>query len=132
MMQLKECRQAYYDSSGQLSDNCRKLAFAGIAVIWIFKQEDGGIYILSTKLLWALFLVVSCLSFDLLQYIYKTVAWGIYHRKRELKDSKSDREFLAPCWINWPAICFLGLKVISIIIAYIYIFMFILDKIKFN
>jgi len=38
-MNLQDYRDDFYTYSGKASDISRQLAFAGIAIIWIFKKE---------------------------------------------------------------------------------------------
>src|SRR4030095_14694316 len=50
--------------TGKLSDVTRQAAYAGLAVIWIFKTGDATPYHLDRSLIWAGVL----LAFDLAQY----------------------------------------------------------------
>jgi hypothetical protein len=73
-MQLKEAKETFYESSDTLSENTRKLLFAGIAIIWILKVADktaGGIPF-SKSLFTPLIAFVVGLILDVLQYLYKT------------------------------------------------------------
>ena len=76
-MKISELRDAYYDASGTVSDLVRKLAFAGIAVVWIFRVGDktGGLKYFDA-MLWPLGLFVASLAADFLQYLYKAIVWG--------------------------------------------------------
>ena len=97
-MKLEKCRETFYEFSGILSDNARKLTFAGIAIVWIFKQGENGLYTIPDVLKTAMLLFVASLSLDLLQYIYQTIVWGCFYTYKENKlkhDEKAD--FLAPC-----------------------------------
>ncbi len=124
-MKLKEYKEEYKWFSGQLSDNTRKLAFAGIAIVWIFKQEKNGTFILPSLLKLAILMFVITLSFDLLQYIYQTIVWGIFHRYHEKKIAENS-ELKAPIYFNWPAIAFFWSKVIVLVIGYILVLKFLL------
>lgn len=84
---FKKARDDYYLFSGKVSDICRQLNFAAIAVIWILKSDPdkaGGIA-------WADFLLLPlCLSVfslvtDLAQYIYQTVVWGCFKHTKGVK-----------------------------------------------
>ena len=75
-MKLKDCRETFYEFSGKLSDNTRKLAFAGIAIVWIFKQGENGSYTIPDALKTAMLMFVVSLSLDLLHYIWQTFIWG--------------------------------------------------------
>jgi len=69
-----------YDRSGEASDKSseinRQLAFAGIAIIWVFRTDSGGRQIVPEELFLPGLLLVLSLSFDLLQYVIK-VKFGI-------------------------------------------------------
>jgi len=125
-MKLKEYRKDYQEFSGKLSDNARKLAFAGIAIVWIFKQEKEDIFILPQLLKLSMLMFVITLSFDLLQYVYQTLTWGIFHRHFEKKLPNEDSELSASKYLNWPAIIFFWTKVISLVIGYVFIIRFLL------
>ena len=80
-MNLEEAKTTFYESSATLSDLARKLLFAGIAVVWIFKVSDktaAGIPF-SRSLLLPLAAFVLGLFFDMAQYLYKTIAWWLYY-----------------------------------------------------
>ena len=131
-MKLAECKEAYYLFSGKLSDNCRKLAFAGIAVVWIFKKEDGGNYVLPATMAWATCFIIVSLALDPLQYAYQALAWGCYHRRQELKDHDPQREFLAPRTINWFPVIAIGAKAACVATAYVFIFIFMFSRFEFS
>ncbi len=124
-MKLKEYKEEYKWFSGRLSDNTRKLAFAGIAIVWIFKQEKNGAFILPDLLKLAILMFVITLLFDLLQYICQTMIWGIFHRYHETKFGE-DYELTAPRYFNWPAIVFFWSKVIALVAGYVFVLKFLL------
>ncbi|MCK5608178.1 hypothetical protein KAR91_40225 [Candidatus Pacearchaeota archaeon] len=124
-MKVKEYKKEYQDFSSKLSDNTRKLAFAGIAIVWVFKQAKNGIFILPNLLKLAMLMFVITLSFDLLQYTYQTALWGLFHRHYEKKFGE-DYELTAPKYFNWPSISFFWLKVIALVAGYVVMLKFLL------
>jgi len=124
-MKVKDYKKVYQEFSGKLSDNTRKLAFAGIAIVWIFKQGKNGTFILPDLLKLAILMFVITLSFDLLQYIYQTIIWGFFHRYYETKFSE-DYELTASKYFNWPAIIFFWSKVIVLVAGYVFVLKFLL------
>ena len=124
-MRVKDYKKVYQEFSGKLSDNTRKLAFAGIAIVWIFKQGKNGTFILPDLLKLAILMFVITLSFDLLQYIYQTIIWGFFHRYYEKKFGE-DYELTAPKYFNWPAIFFFWSKVIVLVAGYVFVIRFML------
>ncbi len=126
-MNLEKFRETYYEFSGILSNNTRKLAFAGIAIVWIFKQEKDDFYVIPNALQIAMLTFVISLSLDLLQYIWQTIIWGCFHTYKETKlkhDEKAD--FLAPCIFKKVADFIFWLKVIAIVPGYFILLRFLL------
>ncbi len=77
-------RDTFYESSGMLSTIVRQLGFAGIAIVWVFTtKRTGHGYTMPWAMKLALLLVVISLTLDVLQYLYKTVAWGRHYRDLE-------------------------------------------------
>ena len=126
-MKLQECRKTFYEFSGKLSDNARKLAFAGIAVAWIFKQEKDGLYTIPDTLKNAILLFVISLSLDLLQYIWQTFIWEYFymHKERQLQYDE-DIDFLAPKAFKNIALGIFWCKVIVLLIGYAVMIYFLL------
>lgn len=119
-MRLSESRDIYNRHTTSLSTASRQLAFAGIAVVWIFVSKVNGAFVIEEALVWPLFLFVSGLASDLLQYMWASAAWGVYSRRKELDESiTKDSEFLAPKEINWPTIGFFWVKSALVILGYI-------------
>jgi len=123
-MKVKDYKKDYQEFSGKLSDNTRKLAFAGIVIVWIFKQVENGFYTIPEALKFVMFMFVISLSLDLLQYIYQTLVWGTFHRYYEKKNGE-EYDVTAPRYFNWPAICFFWAKIITLVIGYIYMLRFL-------
>ena len=126
-MKLKDCRETFYEFSGKLSDNARKLVFAGIAIVWIFKQGENGSYTIPVVLKSAMLMFVISLSLDLLHYIWQTFIWGRFYTYQENKlkhDEKAD--FLAPCIFKNIADFIFWSKVIALVIGYVFMLKFLL------
>jgi hypothetical protein len=126
-MKLSKYRETYYEFSGKASDVARQLAFAGIALVWIFRIDSRPAPSLPRELLPPSCFLALALALDLLQYALAALIWGTFHRYHEkrLKDKRKDPELTAPPYFNWPAqICFL-IKLVSVVIAYILIINYI-------
>jgi hypothetical protein len=126
-MLLSEYVKEYGDYSKRLSEITRSLAFAGIAIIWVFRVTDQPTPQIPDNLLLPLGLFAICLAFDLLQYIYSTTLWGIYVYVQDKKypDSEDDPDLTPPHWWEVPAYVFYFLKVLSILLAYVFLIKFI-------
>ncbi|MFY0676786.1 MAG: hypothetical protein JXR18_05825 [Neptuniibacter sp.] len=134
-MKLSEYRDNYYDLSSRASAVSRQIAFAGIAIVWIFKEGDVNERTLSLPhelLLPTIFLILS-LAGDLLQYMTGAAIWGTYCRYKEVKcGTGTDPEFAVPVWINWPTLFFFWGKVLSVITAYYLLFSFAVGSVSFK
>ena len=125
-MNRQDCLQAYQEFTGKASENTRQLSFAALAVIWIFKPESAaGHYLFPGLLLWAGVFAVAALSFDFLQYGYGAAAWGCFHRTKERSGVSRQDEFRAPDWMNWPTNAFFIVKVISVIVSYVLLLVYL-------
>jgi hypothetical protein len=125
-MNLEKCRKTYYEFSGILSNNTRKLAFAGIAIVWIFKQEKEGSYVIPDALQVAMLMFVISLSLDLLHYTWQTIVWGRFHSYKEKKLNHDENvDFLAPSVFKNVANVIFWLKVVAIVPGYIILLRFL-------
>ena len=103
-MILKDAVENYYTHSGKTSEIVRQLGLAGIAVIWLFKQDSKQFAQIPVDLKLPLFLIIIGLTCDLLQCAVSTLIWGAYHRHKEKSGISSTDEFEAPISINIPEI----------------------------
>ena len=84
-MTLKDAREAYYTYTGNVSELARQLSFAGIGVIWVFRSKEAPSgFVWDPSLRWTATLFVAALALDLLQYVYASLAWGVFHRQKEI------------------------------------------------
>lgn len=106
-MKLKDAREAYYEYTKKASEVARSLAFGGIALIWVFKTDVGGIPKVPDALLLPAALLATSLAFDLLQGVAGSVIWGVFHRLKERESELGENpEIDAPGWINLPTLFF--------------------------
>ena len=121
-MKLAECHKAEQDFSGTASDIARKLGYAGLAIIWIFRVELSPGSGILTSFVPAAILIIIGLLVDLGQYIYGATKWGFFARKKakELGDDK-DRDFQEPKNIAIAIDWFFYGKILLIGFAYIFI-----------
>ena len=119
MSTLAAARESYYELSGKASDAVRQLAFAGIAVIWVFKSERNGVVSVPEELLLPGLLIVAGLFLDLLQYVLAALLWGRYARGQERRGAAPDQALAAHPAINWPALACYYLKIVLVLAAYV-------------
>jgi len=115
-MTLEEARKLTDLFTAKASDLTSQLAFAGIAVVWIFKTGTS----LPPTLRWPLWLFVLCLFFHYLQYILAGFLWDYFTTDQEKKygSDKDTKIADSPNWINLPhSICYI-LKIFSLFLGY--------------
>lgn len=96
MLKLSEIRDAYERSSSKLGEINRQLCFAGFAVVWIFNRSSNEVS-LPSELYWPMVLWCISLSFDVLQYLYKTIAWWLvylYHKSKVDHSQSSEDDII--------------------------------------
>lgn len=120
-MKTEDVRGFYEYSSGKVSELVRQLGFAGIAVIWLFKVDAHGSPKISADLVLPLTLIVGALALDFLQYAVASVVWASFNRLKEYQAVGADEEFLAPRWINWPALFCFWVKTALLAVAYFFL-----------
>jgi hypothetical protein len=122
-MKIKEVRKHVDAFSSKASELSRQLAFAGIAVVWIFKNS-GQNAIIPNDFLLPLLLLVLTLVFDFLQYVLGSIEWTIFSHLQENKyncDDEDQEVDSSSSWINLPhSICFY-LKILTVVLGYIFI-----------
>lgn len=121
-MKLAEVRNDYYGFTSKASDVARQLAFAGIAVVWIFKAGDTAHPSIPGALLPPLLSFGVALGLDLLQYAFASAIWGIFSWRKERwierHSATKDEEFQAPECLNWPALIFFWGKIAAAAIGH--------------
>ncbi len=117
----------YQFFSGEASKLARQFGFAGLAVIWIFRNESAGGAIPSPLIPPALLIVVS-LGLDFLHYVVAATIWGCFHTKLERKEIPADEDVQAPAWYNWPALVFFGGKLLAMLVAYGFLIAFLMQR----
>ena len=129
-MKLSQYKEDFYHFTGKLSDINRQIAFAGIALIWIFKKANGNEIKICHELVLPSVLLALALSFDIFQYIYQSITWALFYRYHEkrLKKKEIDKEILAPSILNYPSWIFFVLKVLFVIIAYVIIIRYLINN----
>ncbi len=119
-MKREDLRKIYEDRTASLSTVTRQLALAGIGVLWVLKTGEPrrNVSFVAT-LSYSFALYVLALGFDLLQYAYQSLAWGIFNRIKEKQKVSPDATFSAPAVINWAALFFFWGKVVFAVAGYI-------------
>lgn len=125
---LSEYKNDYYFFTGKLSDINRQIAFAGVALIWIFKESKAGEIKIEEDLLLPAILIVIALAFDLFQYIYQSITWTIFYTYYKRKGKAEDEKIKSPEYLNYLAWFFFIIKVSLVIASYWLILQFLINK----
>ncbi|SMG10281.1 hypothetical protein SAMN05661096_00304 [Marivirga sericea] len=125
-MKLEYVRQSFDVFTTKASDLSRQLCFAGIAIIWIFKVYEGTEFKLPEILYKPLLIFCLALLSDLMQFIYGSVMIGILLRITSAKQAEDDVHY--PRVLNFPTWFFFVAKIVLLIIAYIVLINFLMDK----
>lgn len=122
-MKLSDYRGDFYVFSGKASDVARSIAFAGIALVWVFKIDSDPSPKLPNDLLLPAGLFAIGLSFDLLQYITGSVIWGLFHWHHERKHQNTEDDPIVnhSMWLASPVFILYGVKLISILAGYYFV-----------
>lgn len=122
-MKLSEYKKDFYTFSGKASDVARAAAFAGIALIWVFKIDAKPLPKLPDELLIPTGLFALGLALDLLHYVTGAVTWGLFHRYHEknLTNSTDDPDISHSPKLTYPMHALFSLKLIIIMAGYVFV-----------
>lgn len=132
-MQLQDLREAITAATKDTSENVRKLAFAGIAAVWLFSGASANAAELRfpALLLWAATLLIAALLADLLQLVYRSASSQIFFWLKERKQTKEkDDSIRYPSWFHRPSHFFFAGKILLTVSAYVLIGLYLLQKIS--
>ena len=131
-MKLETYRNKSYSLSKTLSENVRKLAFAGIAIIWIFKTTNSeGNNVLPMELIYPMMLILASLVSDTMQYLFGSLMWDRYCNKKRREGKTCESEVNPSSLIPRVMKIFYILKVLFVIIAYIQITIYLNSQTNF-
>ncbi|MGE0566616.1 MAG: hypothetical protein AB7O73_01595 [Bacteroidia bacterium] len=129
---LEEYKQDAYELAKKTSEISRQLAFAGIAIIWIYRNPDPNPILLQGGLLLPLFLWILCLSIDLVHHFFGALAWYIFFQIKQHQFNagalKKTDDVGGPFWVDYFATALFIIKVTLNIWAYIELGKFFLPK----
>lgn len=128
-MKLEKFKDESYEFSKLTSDLVRQFAFAGIAIVWIFKFEKPQNHLIPPELIFPLLCFVLSLACDLLQYLFPTIIWTIFFRHYEKKfKGDTGKEIKANSFLTLPGWIFFTSKIILLTIGFICVIKFLIIK----
>ncbi len=125
----------FYDDTSKISELNRNLAFAGIGLIWIFKNTETSNSLIPIELHCPLKFLILSLFADLVQYLWRAISIYINYRifeSKYLKKIISDNDLnniVMPRYISNVTWLFFVLKLSFIVIAYYRLLIFLTYKI---
>jgi hypothetical protein len=131
-VKLHDYRETFYTFSGKASDLNRQLAFAGIAIIWLFKKEPLSGLTVPRELVLPGLLIVASLTVDMLQYCIASVLWRTFYRSKEKLKVAEDKEIWHGEWWERPIWFAFWLKIALILCAYCFLIRFLWSAISFR
>ncbi|MBI5281694.1 MAG: hypothetical protein HY858_08445 [Candidatus Solibacter usitatus] len=118
-MKLDELKSAYELRSSKVSDYVRQLSFAGIGLVWVFRDGAGQeAPHLDSRLIVAALLMAVTLTIDLIHYLLGTIILFLYFRHKEKAGTKRDDEFTMTEALTWPTWILFYLKTGTMLMAY--------------
>lgn len=84
-MKLSEWRNEYLITSAEVSKLVRQLAFAGIAIAWVFKANENGVVRMPNQLVWPIIFLCVTLLLDFFHNLVRAEIWKNFCRKNEIK-----------------------------------------------
>ena len=129
---LQEWGEQSVELAKRTSEINRQLVFAGIAIIWIFKNPDNSPAIIKDGLILPLFLYILSLSVDLFQHFFGAMSWYVFYHIKLYKSQNGklsdDEDVTGPSWIDFTSTSLFVVKIVLNIIGYLELGKFILPK----
>lgn len=135
---IAEWRKKFGEDSGLVNNVVRQLAFAGIAIVWVFHSSKPNEPIIPDKLNPALQLIAICVILELTQFLWKSVGTYLVFKipERQVRKGKKEEKTLENLdmpdfvpFISW--ILFLC-KIAALALAYLHIYNYILPNGSFD
>ena len=131
-MKLSEYLDVYYKFSEKTSDLARNAAFAGIALVWVFKTDGQDVAAVPQQLILPTAMFALALCCDLLQYTIATCIWGVFHwlHERTLSSPSEDPDLDHSPWLPRGIMLFFVLKLLCVAAAYWFVGQFVIEQLS--
>lgn len=126
---LADIDQAKNDATGKASDVGRQLAFAGIATIWLLREEES-LRPFSNSLLVALVLLAVALLIDFLQYVYCSFVWRRFYNKHFDQHKSDDAKVDIPHSLSGKIYLFFWAKITVLTCGYTFLLSGAIQKLR--
>lgn len=121
-MKLSEYKKEYQDFSRLASERSRVAAFAGIAIVWLFREIDNsGKIHLSDEMLLPLLMFVWAILLEFFQYLLGAFIWFCVFKyfENSLADKTKDPDFVHKSILALPIHALFYLKFVLVAFGYI-------------
>jgi hypothetical protein len=120
---------AYYSSYNKsVNEITRQIAYAGIAIIWVFRVTASNQIHVPKGLFIAGFFIGLALFLDYLQYIVGSMIYERFGTRMEKKIKTDDEEFQEPEELLRPMDALFYAKIVAVLAGYIFIMKFLVDN----
>jgi len=127
-MKIGDYWATHYEFTGKTSDIARTLMLSGIAIIWVFATAEAGAVTVPRALIWPGLMILCGLVADLLQYAVSGVIWGVVARQLEKARVPATEERDHSPWLSRPATAFYWVKIVLVLIAYLLLARFFIER----
>lgn len=121
-MKNSEAWKNYEGYTRDVTEFSRKLAFAGIAIIWVLKPEEN---IFSNISLLSLSFIVTYFLVDIVQYLTGAIRWYRWINSEEESNFKQtgsiDGDYTPPVRLDKPVFYLFWIKVFFLILGFIFL-----------
>lgn len=121
-MNNKEAWSHYKDYTRDVTEHSRKLGFAGAAICWFFKDTNAAF---PAPILYALIFLILFFLADIVQSMSGALLTKRWLRAEEIKKFEETGEiegnYEKPGWIDYPSFILFILKVVFLIISFMFI-----------
>lgn len=115
---LSEIDSTKNDATGRASDVGRQLAYAGIATVWLLRN-DALLRPLSNILLVALLFLSGALLVDFLQYVHCSRIWKRFYNEQFDLHGSDDARVDIPSALTAPMYNFFWIKIGMLLMGYL-------------
>jgi hypothetical protein len=130
-MDLKTLESQCDFFTGKTSDISRQLAFAGIAVIWVFRIGESASVTIAPAYALPLLGFVLALAFDLIQYVYGSIAWNWLYSKAEMAAQLTPPQQVdRPGWFNFPSQTLFYGKVVVTVVSFVLVLVLLQERLR--
>jgi hypothetical protein len=126
---LSDIDQTKNDATGKASDVGRQLAFAGIATVWLLRDETG-VQPFGHILLIALILLASALFSDFLQYACNSYVWRKFYNEQFDRHKTDDALVDIPAAISSRTYLFFTIKIWLLLVGYVFLLVGAIIKLR--